>query len=224
MAKQNPPSNAANAVDAGRRRGPRKGDVKEDAILETAWKLLADKPLSTITIDELAQGAGISRPTFYFYFDSRDAVAKTLAGRVADQWVQATAGTFDDQDIEPTVAIRQLAEAFVGLWRLEGPVLRAMATLYENDDDMRSFWDGITETLLDHASDAIERERVLGRALPGPPAARDLARVLSAMLWRSGYETSLTPPSPAADRRVVEALTTVTLRAVYGTTEPGSAT
>ena len=32
-----------------------------------------------ITIEELASGAGISRPTFYFYFDSREAVIRALS-------------------------------------------------------------------------------------------------------------------------------------------------
>ena len=44
-----------------------------------AWELLAVKPIGEITIGELAAGANISRPTFYFYFDSRDAVVRALA-------------------------------------------------------------------------------------------------------------------------------------------------
>ncbi len=211
----------AGGAKNGRRRGPSKGDMKEDVILETTWQLLAVKPLSTITIDEIAQGAGISRPTFYFYFDSRDAVARALASRVADQWIDAMAGSFD-VTAEPVDAVRALAETFVGLWRTEGPVLRAMAVLYENDLEMRGFWDNITETLLVAAADSIERERVEGRALAGPPGSRDLARVLAAMLWRTGYETSLTPPSADFDRRMIDSLTTVMLRAVYGTTNPSA--
>ena len=68
------------ANPAGRRRGrPSKGDLKEAAILDTAWHLLAEKPVTAITIEELAAGAGISRSSFYFYFDSRDAVVRALA-------------------------------------------------------------------------------------------------------------------------------------------------
>ena len=35
-----------------------------------------------ISVDDLAKGAGISRPTFYFYFPSKDAVLLTLFERV----------------------------------------------------------------------------------------------------------------------------------------------
>ena len=36
-------------------------------------------------MDDLAKGAGISRPTFYFYFPSKEAVLLTLLDRVIDE-------------------------------------------------------------------------------------------------------------------------------------------
>src|SRR5829696_9507198 len=68
------------------RRGARAiGDDRERAILETAEQLLEERPLSEISVDDLAKGAGISRPTFYFYFPSKDAVVLTIVERlVAD--------------------------------------------------------------------------------------------------------------------------------------------
>src|SRR5687767_15307998 len=65
------------------RRVPRpSGDDRELAILATAEALLAERSLGEISIDDLARGAGISRPTFYFYFASKDAVLLTLLDRV----------------------------------------------------------------------------------------------------------------------------------------------
>ena len=58
------------------------GDDRESAILETAEELLKARPLADISVDDLAKGAGISRPTFYFYFRSKDAVLQTLLERV----------------------------------------------------------------------------------------------------------------------------------------------
>ena len=47
------------------RRGTRvSGDERERAILESAERLLEEKPLNGISVDDLAKGAGISRPTF----------------------------------------------------------------------------------------------------------------------------------------------------------------
>src|SRR5690349_16111079 len=72
------------AAPKGRgRRGTRaSGDDRERAILETAEQLLEERPLSEISVDDLAKGAGISRPTFYFYFPSKDAVVLTIVDRL----------------------------------------------------------------------------------------------------------------------------------------------
>src|SRR6476620_7621514 len=64
------------------RRAPRvTGDERERAILETFERLLGERPLHEISVDDLARGAGISRPTFYFYFASKQAVLLTLVDR-----------------------------------------------------------------------------------------------------------------------------------------------
>src|SRR6202012_534231 len=55
---------------------------RELAILSTAERLLEERPLADISVDDLANGAGLSRPTFYFYFPSKDAVLVTLFQRV----------------------------------------------------------------------------------------------------------------------------------------------
>ncbi|EUA43724.1 HTH-type transcriptional regulator EthR [Mycobacterium xenopi 4042] len=58
------------------------GDDRELAILATAERLLEERSLAEISVDDLAKGAGLSRPTFYFYFPSKDAVLLTLFERV----------------------------------------------------------------------------------------------------------------------------------------------
>src|SRR5690625_4975585 len=70
---------AANQIRThGRRPARPTGDDREAAILATAERLLEQKPLADISVDDLARGAGISRPTFYFYFKSKDAVLLSL--------------------------------------------------------------------------------------------------------------------------------------------------
>src|SRR5205823_699441 len=40
------------------------------------------RDLDGFSVDDLARGAGLSRPTFYFYFASKEAVVLTLLDRV----------------------------------------------------------------------------------------------------------------------------------------------
>src|SRR5919109_4491802 len=69
----------------GRRRPRATGDDRERAILTTAERLLEERSLHEISVDDLARGAGISRPTFYFYFPSKEAVLLTLLDRMVEE-------------------------------------------------------------------------------------------------------------------------------------------
>src|ERR671929_1585481 len=78
----------------GRRVSRPSGEEREAAILSTAELLLEQVGFSRISIDDLARGAGISRPTFYFYFSSKDAVFLTLLDRVVAEANAASAQSF----------------------------------------------------------------------------------------------------------------------------------
>jgi len=199
----------------GRRRRPRKGDEKEAAIVQTAWRLLSQQSLSTITIDQLASGAGISRPTFYFYFDSREAVIRALAAQVAEELRQQAkpppppGGTAEE-------VIRQGVQSYLDRWRRQGPILRAMVPLYEADPKLREFWDTISEEFIGELAASIEAQRQAGRSKPAPPSSSNLAHALAAMMWRAGYELSLDRPWTKDSEAMVQTLTTIQLRAIFG--------
>src|SRR3954447_4189877 len=69
----------------GRRTPRATGEERERAILQTFERLLEERALHEISVDDLARGAGISRPTFYFYFASKEAVLLTLMDRLVEQ-------------------------------------------------------------------------------------------------------------------------------------------
>ena len=62
----------------GRRSARPSGDDREQAILATARRLMEERPFGEVSVDDLARGAGLSRPTFYFYFKSKEAVLLSL--------------------------------------------------------------------------------------------------------------------------------------------------
>ena len=84
---------------------------------ETLERLLEDRPLADISVDDLAKGVGISRSTFYFYFPSKDAVLLTLLDRIikeADERADVALGPMDTA-VDPAGvwrAINALFESF----------------------------------------------------------------------------------------------------------------
>ena len=132
-----------------RRRGPAKGDLKEQAILETCERLLCERPLGDIAVDELAAGAGISRPSFYFYFESKDAVLQALVEGITDEMYRESERWLERSDDPPAeIALRSI-EASARLWREHGPVLRAANQTWGAVPGMRAFWERMMDRFVE---------------------------------------------------------------------------
>jgi AcrR family transcriptional regulator len=211
------------ALSSPRRRRPAKGDLKEQAILETCERLLGDRSLNEITVDELAAGAGISRPSFYFYFESKDAVLRALVEGVADEmyreserWLERSAGP-------PAEIALHSIEASARLWKEHGPVLRAAHQAWGAVPGMREFWEDTVGRFVQQSARTIRDERRAGDA-PGGPDPEALAKALIWMNERCFYTSSLGLGPALSEDELVPTLTAIWLRAIYGdVTLPGEA-
>src|SRR5690348_18358621 len=101
-------SNITKTVDwrEGRRRSAR------EAIIEAAWSLVAEEGLAGLSLRDLARRAGITTPTVYSYFDSKNAIYDAMFARAAIQFAERMAEPFGDLDsLEVLVAgARRFAE------------------------------------------------------------------------------------------------------------------
>jgi AcrR family transcriptional regulator len=212
------PSPAASG--RGRRATRASGDDRERAILETTERLLEERPLSEISVDDLAKGAGISRPTFYFYFPSKDAVVLAIIDRL----VAAAAGS-REQALktlaagDPRAGLRQALEDLYSAFRSRRAVTLAAAELRMTNPEARALWAEVMEGWVADVTLVIEAERARGAAPPGEPA-RDIAIALVQMNERAQYAT-FADESPSLEQdRVLDVLVEIWLRAIYGTAEP----
>jgi AcrR family transcriptional regulator len=212
----------AAASGRGRRATRASGDDRERAILETAERLLEERPLSEISVDDLAKGAGISRPTFYFYFPSKDAVVLTIVDRL----VAAAAGSREQAlrtlaEGNPRAGLRQSLEDLYSAFRSRRAVTLAAAELRMTNPEARGLWAEVMEGWVADVAAVIEAERARGAAPPGE-AARDLAIALVQMNERVQYATFADESPSLEDDRVLDVLVEIWLRAIYGTAEPAS--
>jgi AcrR family transcriptional regulator len=212
------PRSASNG--RGRRGTRANGDDRERAILETAERLLEDRPLSEISVDDLAKGAGISRPTFYFYFPSKDAVVLTIVDRlVADAAASRAEALATLAQGDPRAGLRKALEDLYGAFRSRRAVALAAAELRPTNSEARDLWSQVMEGWVTDATAVIEAERARGAAPPGQPA-RDLAIALVQMNERVQYATFADESPSLEDSRVLDVLVDIWLRAIYGTPEP----
>jgi AcrR family transcriptional regulator len=174
----------------GRRAVRPSGDDREAAILETAGALLAERPWATVSVDDLARGAGISRPSFYFYFASKDAVLLTLLDRVIAQADAASAAAFaaEAASADRRRTWREGITAYFETFRAHRALTLAAAEAQSTSAEVRATWARGFEGWVQNCTATIEAERRRGAAPAGVPA-RDLAIVLNAMNERSMYAT-----------------------------------
>src|SRR3954454_1409025 len=215
------PAPVTDAAHRGRRPARPSGDDRELAILATAERLLAEKPLSAVSVDDLARGAGISRPTFYFYFASKDAVLLSLLDRVVAEADAVTREAFDQPASGPRDGWRRAITAYYETFRAHRALTLAWAQARSTNDEVRRLWAQVFEAWVQLSATAIEAERTRGAAPPGLPA-RDLAIVLTSMNERVLYATSSGDGPTVPEPDVVDVLLEVWLTAVYRGAAPAA--
>jgi len=202
------------------RRSPRAGgDERERAILATAERLLGQRPLGEISVEDLAKGAGISRPTFYFYFPSKDAVVLTLVDRMVEEAAVNRAGGIAKLAEEPRAGLRLALQASFEVFGARRAVTLAAAELRATNAEARQLWSQVMEGWIADASAVIEAERARGTAPPGLPA-RDLATALIQMNERAHYATFAGEQPALAEAQLLDVLVDIWMRAIYGADAP----
>jgi AcrR family transcriptional regulator len=203
------------------RRGARvSGDDRERAILETAERLLEEKPLSEVSVDDLAKGAGISRPTFYFYFPSRDAVVMTIIERMVP--AITAAGRTEAMALlseNPRAGLTQILREIYTTFQTRKAVVLAAGELRTTNEEAQELWGTIMESWIADATAIIEGERARGTAPEGLPA-RDLATALVQMNERVQLATFVSEKPSLDEDKMIYVCVEIWLRAIYGAPEP----
>lgn len=199
----------------GRRSARPSGDERELAILSTAEQLLQDRPLADISVDDLAKGAGISRPTFYFYFPSKEAVLLALLDHVvneADSALQALAETSDaDRENMWRTGISVFFEAFGS----HKAVTRASMAARDTSGELRELWSTFMQKWITFSATKIDDERDRGAA-PHTLPSHELATVLNLMNERSLFASFAGEEPSVPEAQVLDALVHVWVNSIYG--------
>ena len=66
--------------------------ISKEWIMESLFDMLSVKPLSSITISEIAENAKVDRRTFYRHFNTKDDVIKYYIHEVAKQYEEIISG------------------------------------------------------------------------------------------------------------------------------------
>ncbi|GFG53740.1 TetR family transcriptional regulator [Mycolicibacterium agri] len=200
----------------GRRAARPSGDDRELAILATAERLLAQRPLADISVDDLAKGAGISRPTFYFYFPSKDAVLLTLMDRVMAEADAAREALVANPPNDRAEFWRAAIGVYYSTFHSHQALAAPWSVAKYTNSEARKKWAEFMQTNIDQTTEVIEAVRARGEA-PDHIPARELATSLN-LLNEAVMTAAFAGQKPAlADERVLDNLVHIWLNAIYGT-------
>lgn len=187
--------------------------------MRTAERLLQGRSLSEISIDDLAKGAGLSRPAFYFYFPSKDAVVLTLVDRLVAEADAAKEHALDDSTADVASRWRRAIEIFYDVLGAHRAVIRAAVELSATNAEARELRSQLTAGWVEAVGARIDDERARGAARHTLPT-RDLATALVQMNERVMLSVFAEESPAVCEERLVDVLCEIWLSAIYGGAQP----
>jgi TetR/AcrR family transcriptional regulator, ethionamide resistance regulator len=190
---------------------PSRGDGRRDQILDAAETLFEVAGYDALTMAAIAQRVGITRPSLYFYFDSKQAVMTALVQRSIDR---LTAMPIVESEAETREIVHGALAATALRWREETAVMRFAAQHSYDVPEVGALWQAALDVSAGWVQHLAERE---GVTEPGSASAPTLGAVLVAMTERSFWQLHSRPHTRRDERELLAALEQVfvaTLRRV----------
>jgi TetR/AcrR family transcriptional regulator, regulator of autoinduction and epiphytic fitness len=107
--------------------------VREDAIISSVNRLLAEKGFDQMTVDEVAADVGIAKASLYKHFASKEALAAAAMVRVLERGAQLLAEQTARADAKAVDRLRAVAR-----WALEQQLKGEMPTLPSQNSTLRA--------------------------------------------------------------------------------------
>ncbi len=180
--------------------------------MRAAQAFLRERPFRDLTIDEVMDGTGLSRPSFYVYFRDRHHLALRLIEEIASEVFARAASWLEGEGDDPE-SLRRAVYGAARVFEEHGRVLRAIADASTEDAAVEQAYRGVVEGFVSATARRIQREVLAGRC-----SIADPERTAAALVWMTERLLSEKLGRDPADDpdRVAEALLGIWRAAIYG--------
>jgi AcrR family transcriptional regulator len=190
---------------------PRHAAVRADVLRATEDLLAEGATWVDLSVERIAQRAGISRTAFYFYFATKRELLLRLTTQVSVQ-LYSEAERWFRGDGPPETLVREALLNILRIHREHEPLLRLIMTVAAHDDEVDIFWRELIDGFIAATRERIEQAQAEGLAPPIPAEATAFALVW--MFERTCYEHQI--QRRFTDEEMVTALSHLFVRGVYG--------
>jgi AcrR family transcriptional regulator len=152
-------------------------------------RLLETEGIKSLSVDRIARAAGVSRPSFYVYFDTK---YSALLAAVANIWSEigtvGTTLTWQPENESFEAAVRRGVDLAISTWQRQEALLVACVQAMENDARIREFWGALQDGWVETFAPLVDRWREAGLIAPVSDDTPALLRHLVGMGMRGCYD------------------------------------
>jgi AcrR family transcriptional regulator len=172
-------SSAPRKTSAPRKsRRRRRAEDAQREILDAAEQLLRQRPFRDVSLDDVMERTGMSRPSFYVYFRDRYELVVRVVERL-DLELMAKVDHWLEGEGDPIANARVATEGVVEVWVEHGPVVRAIAEAAVDDGEVESIYTALVERFIGVIAAHLRVERRRGRLL----RPMDVDQTARALVW-----------------------------------------
>ncbi|MGF2947547.1 TetR/AcrR family transcriptional regulator [Mycobacterium sp. Lab-001] len=194
-------------------RAQRRAEIERSLLAATERLMNAGSSFTELSVDRLATEAGVSRATFYIYFEDKGHLLRQLAERVFGELSEAARRWWDVAERRRSSDAREAMQAIVATYRRHQSVITAVIEMAAYDPDVSATYDAIFEGIVANVEAVIRAGRSAGTIRDIP--VTETAAALTWMVERSCHQTlRRTPPGPGDDH-LAESLAQVIWASLY---------
>ena len=155
-------------------------DSRREQLLELGVRMLSTRSLDELTIEMLAEEAGISRGLLYHYFANLKDLRRAVCRRAADRLIEVTAPAPEGEPLDRLArSLNAYVDYVVANFAGYTSLVRGAAS---GDEDLQEIYEEARAALTDRIFDVAESDGVLEAfTVTDTPAVRLMVRGWSAM-------------------------------------------
>jgi TetR/AcrR family transcriptional regulator, ethionamide resistance regulator len=197
-------------------RARRREEIR-DRLGAAAEQLMADgESYTELSVERIVREAGISRATFYVYFEDKGDLLRALAVDFIERMIGAAAAWWSLTGDATRMDLRDAMRAIIDAYQPHKVVMAAVVEVASYDAGLRElFGDLLNQTIA-----AVAQHIATGQAGGYVEAGLDPERTAAWLTWMAerGLYQLVAPATPAAIEKLLDAMTDITWNTLYAST------
>jgi TetR/AcrR family transcriptional regulator, ethionamide resistance regulator len=194
-------------------RAQRREEIR-DLLRSAVEELMADgESYTELSVERIVRAAGISRATFYVYFEDKGDLLRALADDFVERMLEAASEWWSLPPDATRADLRTALNAIFDAYRPHKVIAAAVVEVSSYDANLRALFGDLLERVIGAVAAHVETGQEHGFVEP----ELDPQRTAAWLTWMAerGLYQLVAPAGPAATERLLDALTDIVWNTLY---------